>query len=232
MNLTLGIDCSSVEMGLGLCDGPRAVAGFSRYAGSSHAEHIAGAVRFILSSAGACPADISRVGVAVGPGSFTGLRIALSFVKGFLFDQPVPVVPVSSLECVAGAWTGAGRVVVCFDARRGEVFWAAFSRNGTVTKRLSEDCLGPVEQMISSLSPTDTVLTDTLGYERSTLSAALSSTPNAFTLEQHPCQRGVSCALCAAAEPQTSQRLTTALALEPRYLRVTYAEEQRQRGLL
>jgi tRNA threonylcarbamoyladenosine biosynthesis protein TsaB len=231
MSWTLGIDCSSVEMGLGLADGQSAVASVSRYLPNAHAEHLDRTVGFLLDANGVKPADVTSVGVAVGPGSFTGLRIALAFVKGFCFERPVRVLPLSSLESVALAWgPSASPLVVAFDARRDEVFWARFSWMSVALRRDTPDALASAAALAAVLSTDDAVVIDTLGFVRSTVFAPLAKRPAVYSLERYPRQRGLACAPAAANEPGDSPRWTTPLEVQPCYLRESYAEERRARG--
>jgi tRNA threonylcarbamoyladenosine biosynthesis protein TsaB len=231
MSWTLGIDCSSVEMGLGLAEGLSAVASVSRYLPNAHAEHLDRTVGFLLDANGVKPTEVTTVGVAIGPGSFTGLRIALAFVKGFCFERPVKVLPLSSLESVALAWGPAGHpLVVAFDARRDEVFWARFSWIGVALRRDTPDALSSGADLAAALNADDTVVTDTLGFARSTVFAPHALRPAVYSLERHPRQRGLACALAAAAEPGDSPRWTTPVEVQPCYVRESYAEERRARG--
>ena len=75
-------------------------------------------------------ADLRRhrdlFGVNAGPGSFTGLRIGLAAVKGLAFPRHTPCAPVSTLEALAAGHLGEGTVLCALDARRGQVYSAAF----------------------------------------------------------------------------------------------------------
>jgi tRNA threonylcarbamoyladenosine biosynthesis protein TsaB len=77
---------------------------------------------------------VSVLGVTVGPGSFTGIRSALSFVKGLAFARNLPVAAVGTLESLA--WqAGNGLICPLLDARRGEFYWGLYHVfNGTLTE--------------------------------------------------------------------------------------------------
>ena len=66
--------------------------------------------------------SIGLIGVASGPGSFTGVRIAIATVKGLAEAFATPVVAISVLEAIALAAGREGRVVAAMDAQRSEVF--------------------------------------------------------------------------------------------------------------
>ena len=92
------------------------------------------------------PADVDLWGVCSGPGSFTGLRIGLAAIKGLAFATDAPCAPVSTLEALAlGCTGGEGTVIPALDARRREVYWAAFDlREGS---RLMPDSASPVADL-------------------------------------------------------------------------------------
>jgi len=70
------------------------------------------------------------IGYGLGPGSFTGLRIACAVTQGLAFGADLPVVGVSTLESIAEQ-AGADRVLTVLDARMAEVYWAAYERDDT-----------------------------------------------------------------------------------------------------
>ena len=80
---------------------------------------------------------IDAIAVAGGPGSFTGLRIGLAAVKGLAFPRETLCAPVSTLEALAAAHTGEGTVLCALDARRAQVYSAAFDL--ATHQRLLED---------------------------------------------------------------------------------------------
>jgi tRNA threonylcarbamoyladenosine biosynthesis protein TsaB len=94
-----------------------------------HAELLAPLVDDVLARAGVATAELTAVAVDVGPGLFTGLRVGLAMAKGLAFAAGIGVVPVTSLATLARAATDTGtadEVLAVVDARRGEVFAAAF----------------------------------------------------------------------------------------------------------
>jgi tRNA threonylcarbamoyl adenosine modification protein YeaZ len=200
MSWILGIDTSSTDLGIGLCHDAGPVASYTRYQKNSHAEHIEQAVTLMLQGNKVLPGDVTHIAVATGPGSFTGLRIGLAFVKGFCFGGATPVLPVSSLHVLAhgGLSVRASSVIAAIDARRDEVFWAKFSIINSTVVRLTPDTLTPVRQFLDAIQPGDAVITDTMGYALSTVFGRLASNNAVFPVEQFPLQRGLFCAKLGA----------------------------------
>ena len=84
--------------------------------------------------------DIELYATSVGPGSFTGVRIGVSLIKGLAFGRNLPCVMVSTLEALAENLRGLkGIIVPCMDARRGQVYSASFISDGENLTRLTED---------------------------------------------------------------------------------------------
>ena len=84
--------------------------------------------------------DIELYATSVGPGSFTGVRIGVSLIKGLAFGKDIPCVEVSTLEALAENLAGLrGIVVPCMDARRAQVYSATFRCDGDKLTRMTED---------------------------------------------------------------------------------------------
>ncbi len=94
-----------------------------------HSERIAGFARDAAEQAGVGFSDLDRIGVTVGPGSFTGLRVGLAFAQGLAAALNRPAVGISALDALAASAGEAPAVAALIDARRGQVY-ARFWRGG------------------------------------------------------------------------------------------------------
>jgi tRNA threonylcarbamoyladenosine biosynthesis protein TsaB len=103
-------------------------------AGQRHSELILPMIDALLHDAGVALAGFDAIAFGAGPGSFTGLRIACGVAQGLAFAAGIPVAGVSTLLAVAQG-TGADRVVVCLDARMGEIYFGAFQRETAADER-------------------------------------------------------------------------------------------------
>ncbi len=143
----LAIETSTLSGGAALLDGDELVGEYTLNVRATHSERLLGAVDRLLQDAGWTPEALEGLAVAVGPGSFTGLRIGVSTVKGLAFSLKIPVAAVSTLEAMAWVLPFA-RHPVCpvLDARKAEVYTALFHWEGERLVRDWEDqALGPEE---------------------------------------------------------------------------------------
>jgi len=98
-------------------------------AGRSHSETLLPLVRELLAEASLSVAQLDAIAFGVGPGAFTGLRVACGAAQGLAVAAGIPLIPVTSLEAMAAA-TGAERVVALLDARMGEVYAGSYQGGG------------------------------------------------------------------------------------------------------
>lgn len=106
--------------------------------GRSHSETLLPLVRELLATAGAGFAQLDAIAFGVGPGAFTGLRVACGAAQGLAVAHDLPLIPVTSLETLAAA-TRAPRVLALLDARMGEVYAGGYWREGMDEYRLNNE---------------------------------------------------------------------------------------------
>lgn len=127
--IVLGLDTTGSNCSVSLVDDAVVRAHISRDIGRGHAEVLAGMVAEAFTAADLSPTDVDRLAVCTGPGSFTGLRVALSFAKGFALPRSLPIVGINALEVTAQElWIHDGdeHMSVYRDIRRGEVFYCEY----------------------------------------------------------------------------------------------------------
>lgn len=138
--LTLGIDTSAVTASAALVRDGEVVCECSVTGALTHSEHLVPMISAVLSFAGRKIGDVSLFAVNVGPGSFTGLRIGVSTVKGLAFAHGIPCAAVSTLEALAMRLVPYNAVLCpVMDARRNEFYNALFTVRDGVLERLTPD---------------------------------------------------------------------------------------------
>lgn len=112
-------------------------------AGQGHSALLLPMVAELMRESGVEFSQLDAVAFGAGPGSFTGLRIACGAVQGLAFAHDLPVVPVGTLEALAEA-DGGARVLASLDARLGELYLAAYERQGGKTSDGWREVQAPV----------------------------------------------------------------------------------------
>ena len=195
--------------------------------GLTHSQTLLPLVEQILSCAQISFSEIGCYAVAVGPGSFTGVRIGVSLVKGLAFSGKVPCVPVSTLEAMARLFTGQRANICCaMDARCGQVYNALFEVNSGAVTRLCEDRAIAASQLGEELAADGRswILTGdgaTLCWE-----SFGKSSSQFFLAPSHLRFQRASGVALAAQEVYNQQRTMSAEELSPVYLRPPQAERE------
>lgn len=219
--MILGIDSSAISAGCALVENEKIIAEEFLNTRHTHSETLLPMVKTMLQSAGVRLSDVERIAVTAGPGSFTGLRIGISAVKGLCMGAEKPCVGVSTLEAIAYNFIGIdGIICACMDARCKQVYNALFrSENGVIT-RLCEDRAVTLEELSGELS----------GYnEKVILAGDGAEITDAFTEGKYSIappvlrfQRGSGVCFAAEKFPDIKPE-----ALMPTYLRLPQAERER-----
>ena len=128
--LLLGFDTATPAVTVALADATGVLAESTAIDARRHGELLAPAIAGVLAQAGADRRELTRIAVGVGPGPFTGLRVGVVTARTLGAALAVPVVGVCTLDVLAlasGLGEGGEEFRVATDARRREVYWAAYA---------------------------------------------------------------------------------------------------------
>ena len=143
--MLLAVETATRQMGVAVIGGDRILSSYELLADYPHAVELPGAVRRVLQAAHVSLAQLEGFIVDIGPGSFTGLRIGLAFVKALAFVSKRPVVGVPSLEVLAGGLaTAALPVCVILDAKQKNVYAVQYATSMAQPVQPSDFFLGPI----------------------------------------------------------------------------------------
>jgi tRNA threonylcarbamoyladenosine biosynthesis protein TsaB len=160
--IVLGFDTCLSACSAAVTHDGRVLAHESEAMARGHQERLAPMVERVMAQAGVRFADLARVGVTIGPGSFTGLRVGLAFGKGLGTALGAPVAGVGVLEALAAE--ARGLVFAAVDARRDQVYLQAFEDGralmapdalelGTAAARIAEIAAGRPLTLVGSGAP-------------------------------------------------------------------------------
>ena len=195
--------------------------------GNNHSRVLLEMAHSALSLAGAQLSDVSLAAVSAGPGSFTGVRIGVSTLKGLCFGRDIPCAGVSTLEGIARGCAVHAECCVCavMDARRGQVYNALFYREGDKLTRLCEDRAISVQDLIKEL-PLGKIPLLVAGDGTKVLRGELSGGDIRFAGEPYNYQNAYGVALCAMDMYKKGQ-ICRPEELNAVYLRLSQAERER-----
>lgn len=147
----LGLDTSTLMTTCGVIDGDKLVGEYSLSQDMSHSEKLVPMIKQVLDSLNLTVADIDLFAAAVGPGSFTGLRIGLATVKAFAHVTNKPIIGVSTLEALAYNLPFNDIVVPMLDARRNRVYTAIYKWKGNELEAIMKPCILEVAELLNIL---------------------------------------------------------------------------------
>ena len=155
----LGIDTSSSSLSVAVMDDDLLKGEFTLNHKLTHSEQMMPLLDSLLSQLELKMSDIDLIGVSVGPGSFTGIRIGVAAANAMAMAIDIPVVGISSLEAMAyTAGETAYTIVSTFDAQRDRFYFNAYRFENSELKALEAEDVLEKEDLIKKLESYDKVL--------------------------------------------------------------------------
>jgi tRNA threonylcarbamoyladenosine biosynthesis protein TsaB len=156
--MLLAIDTSTAQVGLALFDGMQILGEMTWTTRQHHTTELAPAISGLLGRSGVIMDRVSALGVAIGPGSFTSLRVGLSLAKGIALARHLPLIGISTLDIIAAAQpagTHASRLAVVIQAGRKRIAVGWYQFIESEWQAQGEVKSGTVDQLADEIeSPT------------------------------------------------------------------------------
>lgn len=160
--LVLGLDTCLNACSVAVLDGGRVLAHAAESMARGHQERLAPMAQAVMAEAGVGFDRLERIGVTIGPASFTGLRVGVAFAKGLASALGIPAAGVGTLEALAAE--AEGLVAAVIDARREQVYLQVFEDGHalmapdvlqleTAAARLAELAMGRPLTLVGSGAP-------------------------------------------------------------------------------
>lgn len=177
--MLLAVDTSTAQVGLALYDGSQVVSEYAWRSSQRHTVELAPAVSELLARSGLTMDNVQALGVALGPGSFTSLRVGLSLVKGLALARRLPLVGIPTLDILAAAQAPSRLpLAVAIQAGRGRLALGWYKRSSPRDKRSKEgwQAKGParvvtVNALIEEITSPVILCGELIAAERQKLSA-------------------------------------------------------------
>lgn len=215
----LGIDTSGKTASVAVCTEDSVLAQTTVYTKLTHSQVILPICKDVLKNAGMELSDVDGISVAMGPGSYTGLRIGIAAVKAMCFALNKKCLGVSTLEALANN-VSLHKGVICavMTARLNLVYCAVFRSDGKKIERITEDGIMPIEELKAQLDAMD-------GDIAVVGDAAEKLEGDRFVIAPPHLKLQLASGVCAAA---FGKELYTPDKLDAAYLQITKAEKDLQ----
>lgn len=168
--MLLAIDTSTPQIGAALYDGARILAERLWVSQARHTVELAPTVENMLWQTGLVASELRALGVAIGPGSFTSLRVGLSFAKGLAMSRGLPLIGIPTLEVVAAPVALDKRPLACLlPAGRGRLALAWFHAQNNGWQAAGNPRVTNAEELAASIEQETIIAGDLTAAERSLL---------------------------------------------------------------
>ena len=148
----LAIDTATKSLSVAVVSDDRLLVEVTLNIDQTHSKHLMRIIAEVLRRPGLEVADLDGLAVTCGPGSFTGLRIGISCVKGLALAAGKPLVGVSSLDALADPVAQSPHLICpLLDARKSEVYFALYRHDGRGLRKEQSDQVASIEKVITAI---------------------------------------------------------------------------------
>jgi len=221
--IVLGIETSSTCGSVAVVEDRKVLGELFFNTGRKHSTKIVPSITNLLSTVGLDKADLEGIAVTSGPGSYTSLRIGISIAKGLAYSLDIPLIGISTLQCVAfNSIISPHLICSLIDARKGELYSALFRYNTGELERISEDQIVSIDYLCQAIDEKTVLIGDGLYLYKSTFVDRI----NGLVLfaPEHLCYgRASSCAILGIDNFKKAKR-DEVNTLVPKYIRQADAE--------
>jgi tRNA threonylcarbamoyladenosine biosynthesis protein TsaB len=168
--MLLAVDTSTAQVGLALYDGDHVPGEMIWTTSQHHTTELAPALAGLLARSGVSMDGVSALGVAIGPGSFTSLRVGLAFVKGLALARSLPIIGLPTLDIIAAAQpVSENPLAVVIQAGRGRIALAWYESSSKVWQALGPARSSTVDELIEEVKGPTLVAGELTSEERKKL---------------------------------------------------------------
>jgi tRNA threonylcarbamoyladenosine biosynthesis protein TsaB len=168
--MLLAVDTSTRQMGLALYDGAQVIGELLWQSHHFHTVELAPAVADLLTRSGLKMEALKVLGVAIGPGSFTSLRVGLAFVKGLALARHVPIIGIPTLDVAAATQDVRDLpLAAVLQAGRGRLALAWYEAGGTGWKSKGAASVTTADELADSINKPTIVCGELTADERQRL---------------------------------------------------------------
>ncbi len=158
----LGVDTTTKFLCLGIYDGSK-IYEYSLESGIKHSALLVPTIKRVLDVLGWHIRDIDYFACGLGPGSFTGMRVGLSTIKGLSWSLDKPIIGISSLDILArNASRLGGYIVPAIDAKRGLIYCSIYRIKNGALKRIAPYLLLNEGEFLKKIPKNSIVLADAI----------------------------------------------------------------------
>lgn len=222
----LGIDTSTKYLSAAITNGTRELVSFHKDIDVKHSSLLIPTIDKLLKKSKLSLKDINVIALSIGPGSFTGLRIAVAAVKAFRLVYKTKIVAIPTMDAIAYNYNMLAQdLAVVLDAKKNRVYAAFYKKENGIFVRKTDNMLTDLDSVLDAVKPPITFAGDGAEVYKDEILKKMKKCANIITDESwHPDAVNV-CRL--AVGKIKNKEFVSAGSLEPLYL---YPKECNVRG--